>query len=106
MQRKKIFWVILAGLLAFVALALVLAAFLPYGRLKSLADGLMPDGNYTSLKENNVLVFKILLAVTGLVLLALAVGIGTGQLKIIKTWFSRYFSDLSVFFKAFKPARV
>ncbi|MBE3068328.1 MAG: hypothetical protein IMZ73_13035, partial [Chloroflexi bacterium] len=106
MQRKKIFWIILAGVVTLVALALVLAAFLQYGRLKTLADALMPDGNLKSLKESNVLVFKILLGVTGLVLLALAVGIGTGRLKIVRTWSSRYCSDLVVFFKALKPTRI
>lgn len=106
MQRKKIFWIILAGVVTLVALALVLAAFLPYGRLKTLADALMPDGNLKSLKESNVLVFKILLGVTGLVLLALAVGIGTGRLKIVRTWSNRYCSDLVVFFKALKPTRI
>jgi 4-amino-4-deoxy-L-arabinose transferase-like glycosyltransferase len=105
MQRKRIFWIILASLVALVALALIMAAFLPFGKLKSLADALMPDGNFKSLKESNVLVFKILMEVTGLVLLALAFGIGTGRLRKTGIWFSRYFSDSAGFFKTLKPAR-
>jgi hypothetical protein len=105
MQHKRIFWIILASLVALVALALILAAFLPFGKLKSLADALMPDGNFKSLKESNVLVFKILMEVTGLVLLALAFGIGTGRLRKTGIWFSRYFSDSAGFFKTLKPAR-
>jgi len=105
MQRKRIIWIILASLVALVATALILAAFLPFGTLKSLADALKPNGNFKSLKESNVLVFKILMSGTGLVLLALAFGIGTGRLKKARIWFSRYFSDLASFFKALKPAR-
>jgi hypothetical protein len=106
MQRKRIIWIILASLVALVALALILAAFLPFGELKSLADALKPNGNFKSLKESNVLVFKILMGVTGLVLLALAFGIGSGWLKKVGIWSRRYFSDSAGFFKTLKPARV
>ena len=106
MQRKRIFLIILASLLVLGAMILILTAFLPFGRLKSLADALMPDGNFKSLKESNVLIFKILMDVIGLVLLALAFGIGTGRLKKARIWFSQYFSDLASFFKALKPTRV
>ena len=105
MHRKRILWIILASLVALVALALILAAFLPFGELKSLADALKPNGNFKSLKESNVLVFKILMGVTGLVLLALALGIGSGRLGKAGIWFNRYFSDSAGFFKTLNPAR-
>jgi hypothetical protein len=106
MQRKNISWVILAGLVALVALALVLAVFLPYAKLKSLADVLMADGNFQSLTENNVIVFKILLGATGLVLLTLAVGILVGRLNLIGIFFRRYFTDFRIFLKNLKPVRI
>ncbi len=106
MNYKKILLVFLTSLIGLTALALLLTVFLPYGRLKSLADGLMPDGNFNSLKENNVIVFKMLLGVTGLILLALAIGIGTGKIKIIRIWSSRNYSDMVFFFKEIKPTRI
>jgi len=106
MNYKKILLVTLTGVVGLTALALLLTVFFPYERLKSLADGLMPDGNFTSLKENNAFIFKILLGVSGLVLLALAIGIGTGKIKIFRTWSTRYYSDLVGFFKEIKPTRL
>ena len=106
MNYKKIYMVVLTGLIGLTALALLLTVFLPYGKLKSLADGFMPDGDFKSLKENNVIVFKILLGVTGLVLLTMVVGLGTGKIKIIRTWSNRYFSDLVEFFKEIKLTRI
>ncbi len=106
MNFKKTVLIILTGLIGLTALALLLTVFLPYGRLKSLADGLMPDGNFNSLKENNIIIFKIMLGVTGLVLLALAIGIRTGKIKIIRIWFSLFFSNMVAFFKEIKPARI
>jgi hypothetical protein len=105
MQRKRIIWMLLASLVVLVALALILAAFLPFGQLKSLADALKPNGNFKSLKESNVLVFKILMGASGLVLLALAFGIGTGRLGKAGIWFRRYISDSAGFFKTLKPTR-
>jgi 4-amino-4-deoxy-L-arabinose transferase-like glycosyltransferase len=106
MQSKRIIWNILTGILVILALALLLAASLPFGRLKSLADGLMPDGNFSSLTESNALIFKILLGVGGIVISALAVGLGSGKFIQFRSWGKRYFSDLAGFIRAFKPTKI
>jgi hypothetical protein len=106
MQRKRIIWNILTGVLVILALALLLAALLPFGRLKSLADGLMPDGNFSSLKESNALIFKILLGVGGTVLSVLAVGLGSGKFTQFSFWGKRYLSDLAGFIRAVKPTKI
>jgi hypothetical protein len=80
--------------------------FLPYEKLKTLADSLMADGNFKSLTENNVIVFKILLGATGLVLLTLAVGILVGRLNLLGIFFRRYVTDFRIFLNHLKPVRI
>jgi hypothetical protein len=82
----------LAGLVTLIAFALSLEAFFPFGRLKSFANALMPDDNIKSLKESNLLVFRILMGEIGLILLALAFGIGAGRVKNTRIWFGRLFT--------------
>jgi hypothetical protein len=106
MQSKKTILLIAAGLVLLAGLGLVVAACLPYGTLKALADSLMRDGNFKSLKESNAIVFKILLGAGGLVLFLLAYSIGNDGLRSARDWVGRYFSDLSAFFKAVKPGRI
>jgi hypothetical protein len=106
MQRNILFWKTLAGVLALMALTLLLAALLPLGKLKSLADSLTPDGNFGSLKENNSLIFRILLGVVGLAILTLAVEMGSRRLEKILMWGRRYLSDMTGFFRAIKPKKI
>jgi hypothetical protein len=106
MQRKRIIWNFLVGVLVLFALALLLTALLPFGRLKSLADGLMPDGDLGSLKESNAFIFRILLEATGLILISLAIGLGFGKQEEVRSWGRRYLSDLAGFFRAIKPIKI
>jgi hypothetical protein len=106
MRYKRLLWNILAGILVLIALALFMAAILPFGRIKSLADGLMTDGNFGSLKENNVLIFRILLGSAGSIFITIAVALGFGKLKKIQIWGRRYLSDLVGFVRAIKPKKL
>ncbi|MCS7011246.1 MAG: glycosyltransferase family 39 protein, partial [Anaerolineales bacterium] len=58
-------------LVAFASLFSLGATSLPFETLKALADRLMPDGEFESLKPGNLIVFRGLLAAAGLFLLAL-----------------------------------
>jgi hypothetical protein len=106
MQRNKTILLIAAGIVVLAGLGLVVAACLPYGTLKALADSLMRDGNFKSLRETNAIVFKVLLGAGGLVLFLLAYGIGSDGLHSARAWLGRYFTGLGAFFKALKPGRV
>jgi len=106
-MRKKFYPpTIIAILVMLAALAFLALAFLPYGPLKHLADSLMRDGNFKSLKESNAPVFRILLGAVGLILLGAAYAIGFGRLKQVRAWFRRFGADLTAFFNALKPAKV
>lgn len=106
MRRKFYLPTIIAILVMLAALAFLALAFLPYGTLKHLADSLMRDGNFKSLKESNALVFRILLGVVGLILLGAAYAIGFGRLKQVRAWFRQYWAEVIAFLKTLKPAKV
>jgi hypothetical protein len=98
-----LFFAILVGL---IALALLVAAFLPYGTLKALADALKSNGNFKSLKESNALVFKLLLGFGGLVLLGAAGLVGSGHLNDFLAWLTRLWEDIPRFFQDLKPVKI
>jgi hypothetical protein len=83
---------LLAAPLLLAALPLLWAVTQSYEVLKPLADSLMSDGNFTSLKQFNVGTFKVLFAVGGLVLLAVAYATAFQR----KIW--RYIGSLAVCF--------
>lgn len=62
----------LAVLFVLAALLLLGLALLPFDALKSLADGLMPDGEFETLNAANFPVFRALLAAGGLFFIVLA----------------------------------
>ncbi len=105
MNRKKITMILLAVLVTLVALGFLAAAFQSYGTLKSIADAVKSNGNFKSLKESNVLIFKILLGSAGLVLLGLAYLIGFGHLQEVRDWLGRLWLDFIHFMKALKPTK-
>lgn len=64
---------LLLALFLFLAALLLLAlALLPFDALKTLADSLMPDSEFETLKATNFPVFRLMLATGALFLLALA----------------------------------
>lgn len=70
-SRRRVAW---PAALFFLlpGLFLLALAFLPFQPLKSLADGLMPDGEFETLDSANVIVFKALLAAGALAFFSLA----------------------------------
>ena len=72
MRRKDFNNIVFTGMAGILALVFILTALMPYGILKQLANSLMSDGNFDSLKEQNAPIFKILLGITGLLFLSTA----------------------------------
>ncbi len=106
MSRVKILLIVLATLAVLVAFTCFAAAVLPYGTLKPLADSLMSDGNFKSLKEGNALIFRCLLGAGGVLLGFLAAVLGFDRLRqAVKSWGGRFCADFTRFMKALKPAR-
>jgi hypothetical protein len=106
MRKPKLLPLLFAILIGLIALALVVAAFQPYGTLKVLADSLKSNGNFKSLKESNALVFKLLLGLAGLVLLGAAALVGFGRLKEVAAWLARLWADIPRFARELKPVKV
>lgn len=106
MRKQNPLPILLAILISLAGLALLVAAFQPYGTLKALADSLKSNGNFKSLKESNALVFKLLLGLAGMVLLGAAYGVGFGRLKEVGAWFGRLWADVPRFVRALKPTKI
>jgi len=69
---KTLFLNSASAALALVEVLLLIASFHTFVVLKSIANSLLPDHNFNSLTQSNVIIFKIYLLATGLVLLVLA----------------------------------
>jgi hypothetical protein len=105
MSRRYILIIAITILLALVALTFIVAVFLPYPSLKSLAGSLVRDGNFKSLNESNAIVFRIILGAIGLFFIGASIVMGGGYLNNILGWLHHYFLDLTVFFKTLKPTK-
>ncbi|HEY5158755.1 MAG TPA: glycosyltransferase family 39 protein [Anaerolineales bacterium] len=93
-------------LVALPAMASLVIAFLPYGSLKHLADSLMRDGNFKTLKENNAYIFRILMGIAGAILIWAAYGFASWRILEVRTWLERYWADLIRFMKGLRSTRV
>lgn len=106
MRRKDFNNIVFTGMAGILALVFILTALMPYGILKQLANSLMSDGNFDSLKEQNAPIFKILLGITGLLFLSAAIGIRTRRLQSVLGLLRKYVSDLTEFIHALRPTKV
>ncbi len=104
-NTKKRFLILLAVLVTLTGLALVIAALLPYGTFKHLADSLKPNGNFKTLKESNALIFRLLLGAASLALFAAAFVLGTGRVDAVRNWLRQSLGDCLAFVKSLKPDR-
>jgi hypothetical protein len=100
--RKNVL-LVTAILSLLAAIAIIAVALLPYPTLKSWADSLMPDGNFKSLNQNNVVVFRILLGWIGFSFGTIGVVLATGNIHHVMAWLQQYFVDIRQFLEELKP---
>ncbi len=94
-----------AALLALIGLVLLAAAFLPFATLKSMADGLMPDGEFESLNAGNAVVFKAVFFAGALAFVAQAgLSFFYGWNSIWK-FLKQLWVDVCLSFRSLRPAR-
>ena len=103
-RNKWMIWLLailpaLAGLLAFSTV------FLPYEKLSSLLNILSPDGNYSTLRPDNAVVFRFLFAGFGLAAFLGAYLIGFHKWKMVKAFFRQLWEDTRRFFAAMRIAK-
>jgi uncharacterized membrane protein len=103
MRTRKIITLTVAILIIVVAIIIIAIAFLPYPTLKSLADSVMPDGNFKALNENNVIVFKILLGWIGLSMGIAGAIIACGYFHQVIAWLHQYSLDMRQFVMELRP---
>jgi hypothetical protein len=103
MWTRKIVLLATVVLFFLAAIIIIAIALLPYLNLKSLADSLMPDGNFKSLNQNNVVVYRILLGGIGFSFGAIGVAIASGNFQRVIAWFQKYFVDMRQFIAELKP---
>ena len=103
-RRNWLTWLFTIIIALFGVLLLVLI-FLPYGTLKTLADSLLPDHNFNSLKPWNVDVFKVLFGTSGLVFLGLAVLTSLRRWNLVGTFFKQLWADARRFFAGLRPKK-
>ncbi len=101
-RRNWLSW-FLAALSAACGLFLIVVALLPYGSMKALADSLMPDGNFTSLKAGNAGVFRGLLGAGGVAFLGLAALTVLRRWGLVLSFFKQFWADARRFFAALRP---
>ncbi|MDP2975574.1 MAG: hypothetical protein Q8N45_05105, partial [Anaerolineales bacterium] len=101
-RRNWLSW-FLAALSAAFGLFLIVVALLPYGSMKALADSLMPDGNFTSLKAGNAGVFRGLLGAGGVAFLGLAALTVLRRWGLVLSFFKQFWADARRFFAALRP---
>lgn len=94
---------LLTALSAAFGLSLIVVALLPYGSMKVLADALMPDGNFNSLKAWNAGVFRGLLAAGGVAFLVLAALTVLRRWGLVFSFFNQFWADARRFFAALRP---
>ncbi len=100
-RRNWLSW-LPAALSAAFGLSLIAVALLPYGSMKALADALMPDGNFTSLKAGNAGVFRGLLAAGGVAFLGLAALTVLRRWGLVLSFFKQFWADARRFFAALR----
>jgi hypothetical protein len=90
--------------LALVGVLLLIASFQTFAVLKSIANSLLPDHNFNSLTQSNIIVFKIYLVATGLVLLVLAyfIRFQWQRLKRVRLFIRQFVKDFYLFQQAIK----
>ncbi len=105
MKNRRWLSFTLAGLFVLSALTLFVSACLPYDALKTLSDALTSDGNFNTLKGENVDVFRALLAAAGLTLLVAAALTAFRRWSLLAPAFRRFLPDLKILFRSCLPSR-
>lgn len=103
MRTRKIIAFATSILFILVAFMIITAAILPYTTLKALAGSFMPDGNFKTLTENNVIIFRILLGWIGLSFAVAGVVIVSGHVQYVTGWLHQYFVDLWQYLNDLRP---
>lgn len=99
MRYSRAFATVLAISFTTLAILLLAAAFLPFAKLKPLADSLMSDGDFKSLSEDNAFVYRILLGSSGMLLFGAVYLIGFGHIQEVQFWLTRLRTDFLRFLR-------
>lgn len=102
--RKNVALNSASAALALAGVLLLIASFQTFAVLKSIANSLLPDHNFNSLTQSNIIVFKIYLVATGLVLLVLAyfIRFQWQRLKRVRLFIRQFVKDFYLFQQAIK----
>lgn len=102
--RKNVALNSASAALALVGVLLLIASFQTFAVLKSIANSLLPDHNFNSLTQSNIIVFKIYFVATGLVLLVLAyfIRFQWQRLKRVRLFIRQFVKDFYLFQQAIK----
>ncbi len=105
MAMRRLFFFFSVGILALLGLILLIPAFLPYASLKTLLDGLSPQGNFNSLKPFNARVFNLLFAAGAITFFILALLTALRQWGNIGLFLKRLWQDARRFFASLLPQK-
>lgn len=102
--RKNVALNSASAALALAGVLLLIASFQTFAVLKSIANSLLPDHNFNSLTQSNIVIFKIYLVATGLVLLVLAyfIRFQWQRLKRVRLFIRQFVKDFYLFQQAIK----
>jgi hypothetical protein len=105
LSSKRLFFFFSIGILALFGLVLLIPAFLPYASLKTLLDGLTPQGNFNSLKPFNARVFNLLFAAGAITFFILAFLTALRQWTRIMVFLKHLWKDSRRFFAGLLPQK-
>ena len=105
MRHRTLVVKLIAIFLAIFGSTLIVLAGLPYPGLRSVLDGLSPDGVFNSMKPWNAGVFRVLLAAGGIGFLALAGLTFFQRWGRIGLWLQKLWTDSLHFFRLRRPQK-
>ncbi|MRR31514.1 hypothetical protein EG834_14585, partial [bacterium] len=96
---------ILAALFLLAGLGMLALVFVPFDGLKSLTGSLMPDGEFETLKEDNLVVFRGIFLAVFLVSGVLAYLFTFQRWGVVGAFLKQLWADTRSFFAGLRPQK-